>query len=64
MIEAKAKELTEKYDRYLKLIQQANEIAKDFLKSTAKAPVDAMKNVINREKEDKEDVEDKNEEGD
>jgi len=63
-IEAKAKELTEKYDRYLKLIQQANEIAKDFLKSTVKAPVDAVKNVINKVKGDKEDMGDKNEEGD
>jgi len=63
-IEAKAKELTEKYDRYLKLIQQANEIAEGFLKSTAKAPVDAVtgmaKNVINKVKGNKT-VEDKKE---
>jgi len=66
-IEAKAKELTEKYNRYLKLIQQANEIAKGFLKSTAKAPVDAMagaaKDVVDKVKGNK-DAEDKNEEGD
>lgn len=43
-IEAKAKELTAKYNNYYQLIDKAADIAKDFVK----APIDAAKGVFKR----------------
>lgn len=45
-IELKAKELTKRYDVYLKLVNQANEIAKGYVKSSGEAVVDAAKETI------------------
>ena len=46
MIEAKAKELTARYDLYLQLVNQANEIAKGFLKASGKVVVDTVKGTV------------------
>ncbi|MEM3215913.1 MAG: hypothetical protein QXS17_03290 [Candidatus Micrarchaeaceae archaeon] len=48
IIEEKARELTQKYTIYYELIDKANEIAKGFVKSAAKAPVDAIKDLIGK----------------
>ncbi len=46
MIEAKAKELTARYDLYLQLVNQANEIAKGFLKASGKVVADTARETV------------------
>ncbi|MEM0143090.1 MAG: hypothetical protein QXL94_03955 [Candidatus Parvarchaeum sp.] len=55
IIEEKAKELTQKYTLYLELINKANDIAKDFMKSSIKVPIDAVKGAIGLDKKEKND---------
>ncbi|MEM3829786.1 MAG: hypothetical protein QXP36_11310 [Conexivisphaerales archaeon] len=61
IIEEKARELTQKYTLYYELLNKANEIAKEFLKNTAKAPIDAIKDLIG--KKEKTEGNDKEEKG-
>ncbi len=47
IIEEKARELTAKYNLYLKLVEDANNVYKNFLKETGKSVVDTAKGMIN-----------------
>lgn len=49
-IEEKAKALTEKYNRYFKLVEQANEIAKNMGKDIIKEAADTVKGAVSLEK--------------
>ncbi len=46
IILAKAQELTSRYEMYYKLIDQANEIAKSYMKEYGKATVDVARDTI------------------
>ncbi|MEM0148431.1 MAG: hypothetical protein QXN16_00585 [Candidatus Micrarchaeaceae archaeon] len=61
IIEEKAKELTQKYTAYAELITKANDIAKDFIKSAAQAPADAVKGLIGKKDKPENNAEDNKE---